>query len=200
MSPLYTHIRESGGTGAIPECHNDSTLSLHACIEKCVPLYLWSIISLPLGLQLPRWVRELKLCAAADLARSDGKRRVQTNRACELGSKAGLERWVNEPGYMCTGLLMPRGQSLINLKTTLRSSRPLVLFKASINPGIWGNVRWCHVLSALAALHYQDQSSLPGPHPSTRNPSKKAPLPNARERLPPFWSIFNHYFSKYCQS
>lgn len=57
-------------------------------------------------------------------------------------------------------------------------------------------MRWCHVLSALAALHSQDQSDLPGPHPSTRNPSKKAPLPNARERLPPFWSIFNHYFFK----
>lgn len=91
MSPLYIHIRESDGTGAIPDYHNDPALSLHACIEKCVPLYLWSIISLHLASSYPHESGSWSLRAAVDLVLSDGEWRVQTNRACELGSKAGLE-------------------------------------------------------------------------------------------------------------
>lgn len=56
MSLMYTHIRESDVTGAISDYHNDPALSSHACIEICMPLYLWSIICLarPAAIQMSR--------------------------------------------------------------------------------------------------------------------------------------------------
>lgn len=50
-----THTSEKVmGPGPTTGYHNDPALSSHACIEICVPLYLWSIICLQLGLQLSR--------------------------------------------------------------------------------------------------------------------------------------------------
>lgn len=70
-----THTSEKVmGSGAFPDDHNDPALSSHAYSEIWVPLYLWSIISLRLGLQLYRWAGELKLCSATDLVLSDGEK------------------------------------------------------------------------------------------------------------------------------
>lgn len=116
-------------------------------------LYLWSIISLPLGLQLPRWVRELKLCAAADLA--------LVWWGAEPSNKPSL--WIREPSWL---------RALTKL-AWLHMYRPPHAQRsqpnqprdsgdhagARIYPGLWGNLRCCVCFQCKAALYHQDQSS-----------------------------------------
>lgn len=99
MSPLCTHIRESVGTGPIPDCRNDPTLS-SSCMFRDTAVFVPLVLIISLRLQASSYPDKsllLTLRADTDLAPSDleGAGRVQTNQACEERSKTCSERCVN---------------------------------------------------------------------------------------------------------
>lgn len=91
---------------------------------------------------------------------------------------------------------MPRGRSLTSPETAQASGA--FCANARINAGTWGNERCCVCFHRKAALHRRDQSSSACStiHQLVAHQTK-APPPNKRKRLPPFWSIFIDYFSEY---
>lgn len=75
MSPLCTHIRESVGTGPIPDCRNDPTLS-SSCMFRDTAVFVPLVLIISLRLQASSYPDKslgLTLRADADLAPSDSE-------------------------------------------------------------------------------------------------------------------------------
>lgn len=72
MSPLCTHIRESVGTGPIPDCRNDPTLS-SSCMFRGTAVFVPLVLIISLRLQASSYPDKslgLTLRADTDLAPS----------------------------------------------------------------------------------------------------------------------------------
>lgn len=91
MSPLYTHIRESGGTGAITiQLVPSHAFFFGVCVCAFVPLAYYLSPTRPPAIQMSwSWVQwQTYSCLM-------GKTQVQTKQIYELWAKTCSQHWLN---------------------------------------------------------------------------------------------------------